>query len=85
MEKSSRVLNMAEWAKEKKMTQKDMILNWLKNGKTITPMEALERFGCFRLAARIHNLRESGHNIVATEYETPSGKRVARYSLKATA
>ena len=76
---------MAEWAKEKKMTQKDMILNWLKNGKTITPMEALERFGCFRLAARIHNLRESGHNIVATEYETPSGKRVARYSLKATA
>jgi len=65
------------------MTQKDMILNWLQKGKTITPMEALEKFGCFRLAARIHNLRESGHNIVATDYETPSGKRVARYSLKA--
>ena len=76
---------MAEWAKEKKMTQKDMILSWLQKGKTITPMEALEKFGCFRLAARIHNLRESGHNIVATDYETPSGKRVARYSLKATA
>jgi len=65
------------------MTQKDLILNWLQKGKTITPMEALEKFGCFRLAARIHNLRESGYNIVATPYETPSGKCVARYSLKA--
>ena len=76
---------MAEWAKEKKMTQKDMVLGYLQKGKALTPIEALEKFGCFRLAARVHDLRNLGHNIVATDYETPSGKRVARYSLKAEA
>ena len=67
------------------MTQKEMVLGYLQKGKTLTPMEALEKFGCFRLAARVHDLRVSGHNVVATDYETPSGKRVARYSLKVKA
>jgi len=67
------------------MSQTDMVLGYLQKGKTLTPMEALEKFGCFRLAARVHDLRNSGHNIVATDYETPTGKRVARYSLKVKA
>ena len=44
-------------------SQKDQILAHLKKGKTITPLEALKLFGCFRLAARIHDLRMDGHDI----------------------
>lgn len=43
--------------------QNKQILAYLKAGNRITPIEALERFGCFRLAARIHDLRQSGHQI----------------------
>jgi hypothetical protein len=64
------------------MSQNDMVLSWLQRGKTLTPMQALEKFGCFRLAARVHNLRMEGHDIVANDYVLPNGKRVARYSMK---
>mgnify|MGYP003148687915 CR=1 FL=1 len=30
------------------------------NGRTITPLEALDLFQCFRLAARIKDLRDQG-------------------------
>lgn len=35
----------------------------LLDGYSITPMEALSKFNCYRLAARIHELREEGLNI----------------------
>ena len=44
-------------------TQRQNILNHLRKRKTITPMEALNLFGSFRLAARIRELRQQGHNI----------------------
>lgn len=47
----------------KKSTQEQEILMWLKDGKGLSPMEALNVFGCFRLAARIFNLRRKGWNI----------------------
>lgn len=40
-----------------KMTQKDLILKHLLRGMSLTPLEALSRFGCFRLGARIYDLR----------------------------
>jgi hypothetical protein len=46
-----------------RQTQCDAILRYLQTGRRITPMAALDRFGCFRLAARIHQLRERGHKI----------------------
>jgi hypothetical protein len=42
---------------------------------------ALESFGCFRLAARIHELRRDGWQIEERTVETRGGKRVAEYSL----
>lgn len=44
------------------MSQKQNILSWLRS-KPITQLEASERFGCWRLAARIKELRDDGHNI----------------------
>ena len=38
-------------------TQDGNVLHLLKSGKTITPIEALNQFGCFRLAAVIHRLK----------------------------
>jgi hypothetical protein len=44
-------------------SQNKLILEFLKKGKTINPILALKKFGCFRLSARIFNLREQGHDI----------------------
>ena len=48
--------------------------------KPITAMDALNDYGCFRLAARINELRMSGHNI-KTEIKNQDGKRYAMYHL----
>lgn len=61
-------------------SQNALIKGWLLNGNSITPMEALNMFGCFRLSARIANLREDGMQVV-TDMVTINDKRVARYYL----
>lgn len=44
-------------------TQRERILKWLQSGRTLSPIEALDIMNCFRLAARIHELRKAGHRI----------------------
>tara|TARA_B100001250_G_scaffold22653_1_gene19091 strand:- start:12280 stop:12480 length:201 start_codon:yes stop_codon:yes gene_type:complete len=61
------------------MTQNDMILVALKNGERVTPLSALQNFGCFRLSARIWDLRNEGHPISKKYISTPQGKSVAEY------
>ena len=41
-----------------KMSQTENILKHLKRGKRITPLEALNRYGCFRLASRIYDINK---------------------------
>lgn len=41
-------------------SQNDAIAKYLKEGGHLTPMDALNLFGCFRLAARIGELRKKG-------------------------
>ena len=57
-----------------------MILKFLEAGNTLSPMEALNLMGVFRLAARIEELRKKGHNIL-TEEVLENGKTFARYHL----
>jgi|TARA_R100000781_G_C3988405_1_gene96050 hypothetical protein len=38
-------------------SQKSKIMKYLNEGNSITPLEALEMFGCFRLAAIIHSIK----------------------------
>jgi hypothetical protein len=61
-------------------TQNEQIKAYLTKGKSITPLDALNKFGCFRLAARIANLRNEGLNI-ATKIVTKKGKSYASYTL----
>lgn len=46
-----------------KKTQCTMILKDLAKGKTITALDALNRYQCFRLASRIFDLRQEGWKI----------------------
>ena len=41
-----------------KKTQNDMVLEHLLLKGTITPLDALVEYGCFRLGARIHDLKK---------------------------
>ena len=63
------------------MSQNKQILNYLLSGKKLTPLTALNKFGCFRLSARILDLRKEGHNIT-TKNVTRKGKTFAEYSLQ---
>lgn len=60
------------------MSQAEQILRVLKTGRPMTPMMALNRFGCFRLAARIADLRREGYRI-RSRLMTVRGKRFAAY------
>jgi hypothetical protein len=61
-------------------SQTALIKGWLLNGRSITQLDALNMFGCFRLAARIADIREEGVNIM-TEMITVNDKRIAQYYL----
>ena len=52
----------------------------LEAGRSITPLQALDKWGCMRLGARILELRQEGWNII-TETVKKNGKRYAKYSL----
>jgi hypothetical protein len=62
-------------------SQNALIKGWLLNGYSITTLEALNMFGCFRLSARISNLKDQGLPVVS-EMVLVNDKRVARYYLK---
>lgn len=68
---------------KKASSQNLKILKALKKGARITPMDALRRFGCFRLSARIADLRMAGNKIFSHMVER-NGKHIAEYYMGAT-
>ena len=62
-------------------SQNQMIKNALINGERITQLDALNRFGCFRLSGRIYDLRDEGLNIITEKKKLPNGKVVAEYYI----
>ncbi|MBM3571193.1 MAG: hypothetical protein FJX52_02370 [Alphaproteobacteria bacterium] len=62
------------------MTQTRQIHDFLKAGHSITPLEALRMFGCFRLGARIWELRQGGVKVDSRMIQV-EGARVAQYWL----
>lgn len=51
------------------MSQRNRILNYIIENGRITQADAIKDLGCYRLSARIHELRESGERI-SSEMET---------------
>lgn len=65
-----------------KLSQSKQILEYMRQGNSITPLEALDLFGCMRLGARIHDLIRDGHCISSERIKDErTGKTYARYSL----
>lgn len=62
-------------------SQNSEILAYLEAGNTLTPLEALRKFGCFRLSGRIYDLKKMGYLIATDLITLEDGKRVARYRL----
>lgn len=67
--------------KVKTSRQTARIIRHLESGKSITPLQALNLFGCLRLSARIYDIRDLGYKIKSEPYRTPEGKIVSKYSL----
>jgi len=67
------------------MTQKQRILNHLLTGKTLTPIQALNKYNSLRLAAVVFELKRNGYKVqtelinVGTKKQS---KLVAKYSIK---
>lgn len=63
-------------------SQNAMIREYLEAGHSITPIDALNMFGCFRLGARIADLKKQGMDI-RTEivHDDANGKHWAKYYL----
>lgn len=71
---------------DSRASQNAQILAALKSGRKLTPMDCLNLYGCFRASGRIYDLKHGKFDGV--EYPirrdmitTPTGKRVAQYSL----
>ena len=65
-------------------SQSERILHALQSGDRLTPMQAIQRFGCMRLAARIWDLKRDGHDIQErlVAVDTRDGTtEVAEYSM----
>lgn len=62
-------------------SQNAQILEYLRTHSHITAYEALGLFRCFRLAARIFELKRAGYKINTDTRHDVTGKTYARYSL----
>ena len=60
-------------------TQREQIREHLETRGSITPIDALNAYGCYRLGARIHELRKEG---VAIATDRHPKKKYAIYRLE---
>lgn len=63
------------------MTQTRQILSYMQRGRSIDPLVSLRLFGCFRLAARILEIKEYGHRVKREMVRNRAGRKFARYYL----
>ena len=64
-----------------KANQQWRILDHLIRNRTISPLEALEMYGCYRLGARIYDLRQAGIKIKTIRKQNDE-KSWAEYRLE---
>jgi len=62
------------------VSQSAAILRDLQNGMRLTPLDALHRYGCNRLAARVYELKRLGYPITSRLVKRGDAE-VAEYSI----
>ena len=65
-----------------KKSQEEKILAALRAGASLTALDALEQFGCSRLAARMNRLKNKGHEWTREFITNAYGVRFARYRME---
>lgn len=67
---------------EARLTHIKLIRQWLEKHGSITPSQAYHYFGCYRLSARIFDLRHKYHLDIRTEIvPDTTGEPCAKYVL----
>ena len=71
----------------KSRTQRERILSYLRDGGSLTPLDALRMFDCFSLSKRISeicglNILESGEHLRKHLERQTSGKYIMRYWIE---
>ena len=64
---------------ETSQSQESKILDHMLRGHRITGIDALVNFNCFRLPARIADIRKRGFTVQSEFITTNTGKRVKAY------
>lgn len=64
----------------KDTSQTERIKAYLLKGKTLTALDALQKFGCLRLASRIAELKDE-YDITRERVTLKNGKSVVRYGI----
>lgn len=64
---------------ESAQSQESKILDHMLRGHRITGMDALNLFGCWRLPARIADIKKRGFPVQSEFVNTTSGKQVKAY------
>ena len=63
------------------MSQEQQILKDLEKGKRITALDAIKKYKCLRLAARILEIKNAGYNVDKNMVKK-NGKTFASYCLR---
>lgn len=70
-----------------KVTQVQLILEYIDEFGSITPLEAIRDIGCYRLSARIADIKKKGYpvrtELISVQNRRGKQSKIARYSLKA--
>lgn len=64
---------------QRSKTQDEAVLEALVRGARLTAIVALEAFGCFRLAAVVHRLRNAGWRIISDQVSYQKDGQYKRY------
>lgn len=64
------------------MTQEEIILKYLQEGRSITPLEAWSLCNCWALSSRISDLKKKGYKIKSEPvHDKNTNKTYARYFI----
>ena len=62
-------------------SQYEQIKEYLEDGNKITGLDALRKFGCYRLSAVIFKLRQNGYPIETHDKKVKKGNIIAEYEM----
>jgi len=75
----TRFANMNRVSPHSPEGQTNRIIEYMRQGHAITQLEALDLFGCFRLASRIYDIKMRGIEVNKVMVYREEGSRFARY------